>query len=118
MGRKWRGCAPFWGGGAGSPSNTMSLRSRPTFLQIGILIHQAIWPQQIWADNRGHVSPGEGGSGYPSSTMWPGPSPTYLLSFILIRLTVWPLHVYTNVTDRTARTDRTERQTVTVSYCL
>ena len=37
--------APFWGGGAVFPSNTMSLGSRPIFLPSGILNHGAIWPQ-------------------------------------------------------------------------
>jgi len=38
-----------------SNSNTMSLWSRPTFLPSCILIHRAIWPQQIWAKNLGAV---------------------------------------------------------------
>jgi len=46
--------APFAGGrGAGSPSNTMSLELRPTSVPSDILIHPAIWPQQIWAKNWG-----------------------------------------------------------------
>ena len=51
MGRKLGVSAPFWGGGARSLSNTMSLGSRPTFLPSGILIYRAIWPQQIWDEN-------------------------------------------------------------------
>jgi len=52
MGRKfWEGSAPFWGGGAGSPSNTKSPGLSPTSIPSGILIHPAIWPQQIWAKN-------------------------------------------------------------------
>ena len=47
MGRKV-GLFPFLGRRAGFPSNTMSLGSRPIFLPSGILIHRAIWPQQIW----------------------------------------------------------------------
>jgi len=39
--------------GVGSPSNTMSAKSRPTFLPSGILIHRAIWPQQTLAENCG-----------------------------------------------------------------
>jgi len=35
----------------------MSLGPRPTFLPIGILIHAAIWPQQIWAENWGLCVP-------------------------------------------------------------
>jgi len=49
-GPKTGGSAPFWGGGAGSPSNTISLGPRPTSLPSGILIHPAIWPKQIWAE--------------------------------------------------------------------
>jgi len=39
MGRKLGLCPLFGDEGAGSPSNTMSLGSRPTFLPSGILIH-------------------------------------------------------------------------------
>ena len=48
------------GGGAGTSYNTMSLGLRPTSLPSGILIHPAIWPQQIWADNWGCAPLGEG----------------------------------------------------------
>ena len=77
--------------GAGSPSNAMSLGLRPTSLPSGILIHPSIWPQQICV------------AGSQSNTMWPGPRPTGMPSFILIHPTVWPQ--YTNVTDKTDRTD-------------
>jgi len=64
----------------------------------GILIHPAIWPQQIWAENW-EMCPFRGaGAGSPCNTMWPGPRPTCMPSFILIHLTVWPQ--YTNVTER------------------
>jgi len=53
MGRKLGAPFPFGEGGAGSPSNTMLLGLRPTSLPNGILIHPAIWPQQIWAENWG-----------------------------------------------------------------
>ena len=46
-------CAPFFERGTGSPSNVMSLGQRPTSVPCGILIHPAIWPQQIWAENWG-----------------------------------------------------------------
>ena len=48
MGPKVGGCcAPFFGGGgAGTPSNTMS-PGWSTSIVSGILIHSAIWPQQI-----------------------------------------------------------------------
>ena len=52
MGRKLEGLhPPFGGGGAGSPSDTMSLGLRPTSLRSGILIYPAIWSQQIWDEN-------------------------------------------------------------------
>jgi len=100
MCRKLGGSAPFWGGGAGSPSNTKS----PTSVPNGILIHAAIWPQQICAENWG-LYPFGRGAGSPSNTMCPGPRPTCMPSFSLIHSTVWPQ--YTNVTNRTGQTDRT-----------
>jgi len=90
------GCAPF-PGGAGSPSNTMSLGPRPTSLPSGVLIHR----QQIWAENWGAGPLWGGGAGSPSNTMWPAPRPTCTPSFILIHSTVWPQ--YTNVADKTDR---------------
>ena len=36
---------PFWGRGAGSPSNIISLGPRPTSVPSGILIHPTVWPQ-------------------------------------------------------------------------
>ena len=115
MGRKLGApLPPFWGGEAGSPSNTKSPGTRPTSKPSDILIHPAIWLQQIWAENWGPIfgpyllqpngwmvlGPLWGrGAGSPSYTMWPGPRPTCMSSFILIRPTVWPQ--YTNVTDRT-----------------
>jgi len=43
----WGAQPPFWGGGAGYPSNTKSPGPRPTSIPSDILIHAAIWPQQI-----------------------------------------------------------------------
>ena len=43
-GPKIGGC-PFSRTGAGSSSNTMSPRLRPTFVPSGILMHTAVWPQ-------------------------------------------------------------------------
>ena len=40
--------------GLGSPSNTKSCGLRPSCIPSGILIHAAIWPQQIWANNGLH----------------------------------------------------------------
>jgi len=62
MGRNFflRGAVPL-GGGAGSASNTMLPRLRPTIVPSGILIHPAVLPQQTWAENWGAVSPFWGG---------------------------------------------------------
>ena len=45
MGREVGGCCAPFGGGAGSPSNTMSPGLRPTCVPSGILIHPSVWPQ-------------------------------------------------------------------------
>jgi len=51
---KWGAAVPlFVGEGAGSPSNTMWPGPRPTTVPGGILIHQAVWPQQTWAEKCG-----------------------------------------------------------------
>jgi len=91
---------PFWGGGAGSPSNTMSLGLRPTSpYQV------ASWSIQPFGDNRYgpkivvSASFWGRGAGSPSNRMWPGQRPTCRPSFVLIQPTVWPQ--YTSVTDRT-----------------
>jgi len=54
-GPKIWGLRPLLERGAGSPSNTKSPGLRPTSTPSGILIHAAIWPQQIWAENGGAV---------------------------------------------------------------
>ena len=68
----------FWRG-AGSPSNTMWPRLRPTSVPSAILIHPAIWPQWTWADNW-ELCPffGGRGAGFPSNAMSPGPRPTFV----------------------------------------
>jgi len=100
----WGGSsAPFWGGRAWFPSNTKSPWPRPCSISSDILIHAAIWPQQIWAKNWGLCPFGGGRAGSPSNTMWPGPRPTRVPSFVLIRPTVWPQ--CTDVIDRTGHTD-------------
>ena len=38
------------GAGAGSPYNAMWPGPRPIFVPSGVLIHPAVWPQQIWAE--------------------------------------------------------------------
>ena len=55
MGRKLGALSLFGGGGVGSPYNTMSLGSRPTFLPSGILIYRAIWPQLVLTEYWGVV---------------------------------------------------------------
>ena len=90
MGRKVRvGSAPFFGSGAGSPSNTKSPRPRPSSVSSDILIHAAIWPQHILAEHWGCAPLGRG-AGSPSNTMWPGLGPNCMPSFTLILRTVWP----------------------------
>ena len=54
-GRKSERQCPFLGGGTGSPSNTMSPGPRSAIVPSGILIHPAVWPQQIWTENGGCV---------------------------------------------------------------
>jgi len=41
----WVGAVPLWGGGAGSPSNTMWPWPRPTCVPSFILICPTVWPQ-------------------------------------------------------------------------
>jgi len=45
MDRKLGRAVPLWGGGAGSPSNTLRPRTRPTCTLSFILIHPTVWPQ-------------------------------------------------------------------------
>jgi len=54
-GPKIWGLRPLLGRGAGSPSNIKSPGPRPCSIPSDILIHAAIWPQQIWAENWGAV---------------------------------------------------------------
>ena len=98
MGRKFGGLRPFWGGGAGSPSNTKSPRAE-TYLHtkwnLDLCSHLAATDM---GRKLGAVPLWERGSWAPSNTVWSWPWPTCVPSFILIRQTVWPQ--YTNVTDR------------------
>jgi len=55
---------PFWGGELGLHL-TQSPGSRPTSIPSGILIHPAIWPQQIWTENCGAVPLWGRGAGSP-----------------------------------------------------
>ena len=81
---------------------------KPSSTPSDILIHAAISPQHIWAENWGLCPFGVGGAGSPSNTMWPGPRPTCMPSFIMICQTVWPQ--CTNVSDRTDRQTDRQRQ--------
>jgi len=87
---------------------------RPTSIPSGILIHSAIWPQQIWAKKwRGAAVRflGEAGSPWtPSNTVWPGLRPTCVPSGILTHPTVCPQHA--NVTRPTHRQRLDSKQTV------
>jgi len=61
MGRKERAAVPlFFGGGNGSPSNTMWPGLRPTSIPSGILIHPAIWPEYMGRIKK----PPKGADGY------------------------------------------------------
>jgi len=106
MGQKLGALQPFWGGRAGSPSNTKSPGPRPTCIPSGILVQPAIWPQQIWAENWALCPFGGGGARSQSNTMWPGPRPTCVPIFILIHPAVWPQ--CTKVTDRTVQDRQTD----------
>jgi len=71
-GPKIGGCAPL-GGGAGSPSNTVWPRSRPTSVPSDILIRPAVWPH-TWAEKWAWAAVPPplfgGGAGSPSNTIW------------------------------------------------
>jgi len=107
-----QGLCPFFGEGiAGSPSNTKWPGLRPSSISSGILIHAAIWPQEMWTENWvGAVPLWGGGAGFPCNTMWPRPRPTCMPRFIFIRPTVWPQ--CTNVTDRQTVQDRTDNEPI------
>jgi len=96
MGRKFGGsAAPFWV--AGSPSNTKSPGPRPSSIPSDILIHAAIWPQQIWAENWGAVP------------LWGGEMGPHLTQcgqgqgLSACQVSSWSVPQCTNVTDRLDR---------------
>jgi len=88
--------------GHSSPSQSTSIPS-------GILIHPAIWPQQIWAENWG-LCPFGGGELGPHPTQYgqpPGPQHTCIAKFHLNpsnRLAT--IHQHYRHKDRTDRQDR------------
>ena len=86
MGRKLgRGSAPFWGGAAGSPSNTVAWAE--AYLHTKWLLDRSshLAKTDIGRKLEGAVPLGGGGVGSSSNTMWPGPRPICTTSFILIR---------------------------------
>ena len=84
MGQKLGGLCPFWKGGAGSSSNTMSPGPRPTIVPSGILIHPAVLPQH--RPKIGGCAPW-GGAGSKSNTMLPGRGlPSYQVASWSIQL--------------------------------
>jgi len=86
----------------------MSRRLRPTSLPSGILIHPAIWPQQIWP-KIGGLRPLLGrGAGSPSNTVWPGPRPTCVPCFIF-NCSIQPFG-HSTPTSQTGQTGQTDRQ--------
>jgi len=103
MGRKLGAPLPFWEGGAGSPSNTKSPGLRPSSIPSDILIHAAIWPQQIWAENLGTVPLWGGGAGSPLQC---GQGEAYVHA----KFRLDPSSRLATVHQRHRETDRTDRQ--------
>jgi len=92
-----RGALPPFSGGWLGPHLTQSTGLRPTSIPSDMLIYQAIWPQQIRAENWGAVPLWRGG------LTQCGQSRGLRARQVSSCPTVWPQ--YTNVTDRTDRTD-------------
>jgi len=105
-----RGLAPppFW---EGRPHLRQSPGPKPTSIPSGILIHAAIWPQQIWAENSGGCAPLGRGSWVPIKH-----NAARAEAYVHVKFQFDPsnrlatVHQRTNVTDR--QIDRqTDRQT-------
>ena len=97
------GLCPFWVG-AWSPSNTKSPGPSPSSVSSGILIHAAIWPQQIWAENLGALPPPPlrgAGDGSPSNAMWPGAE-----AYLRVKFHIDPSNRLATVHERHRQTDR------------
>jgi len=101
--KNWGLCS-FGKGRAVSPSDTMLLGSRPTSLPSGILIHPAIWPQQMWAENW-RLWPFGGGELGPYQR--PGIPAWQVSSWSVQVPTVWPQQ-HSNVTDRQTGQDKSD----------
>jgi len=112
MGRKLGAPPPFWEGEAGSvghhlTQSRLSPTEAYTFIPSDILIHPAIWSQQIWAENWGLCPFGEGDLLGPHLTQCGHAAPrstsclTCMPSFILIHPTVvWPHSTPTPQTEQ------------------
>jgi len=89
------GCALVLGV-AGSTSNTMSRRPRPTSIPSSILMHPAVWPQEKWTENwRGGSAPfWERCARSPSNTKSSGPRPSSIPSDFLIHAAIWPQRIW------------------------
>jgi len=104
---------PLFGKGELGPHLTQSPGPRPTSIPSGILIHPAIWPQQM--GRKLALCPfGERGGGSQSNAMWPGPKPTC----VPIKFHIGPSNRLATVRQRyrqdrqTDRQDRQDRTTV------
>jgi len=67
MGRK-EGVVPLWG--ELGPHLTQCCLGRGTSLPSGILIHPAVWPQQVWTQKLGGCAPILGGGVGPHLTQF------------------------------------------------
>ena len=94
----------------GSICNTMWHGPRPTSVPSGILIHPAIWPQQIWAKNWGRLCPGLWGRRSWVLVYHKGRARTSMPNFILYPSPPFGHNTSTLQTDR--QTDRHCRKTV------
>ena len=91
----WEWVCPFFWGVAGSTSNTMSRRTRPTSIPSGILIHPAVWHNRHSPKIGSCAHFGEAGS--PSNTRLPAAKPTSIPSGILIHSVIWPQQIWAEI---------------------
>jgi len=99
------GMCPFRGGEMGHRL-TVSPRLRPTSVSSGILIHAAVWPQQIglWAENWGELCPfGEGVLGPHLTQCGQG------RGLSACQVSSWSVQPFGH-SARTSQTDRQDRQ--------
>jgi len=96
------GDLPLFGEGSwvSTLPNTMLLGSRPISVPSGILIHPAIWPQQIWAKNWGSVPLWGRGAGSATNTRRNvARAEAHLHAKFHLDLSNCLATIYTNVTD-------------------